>query len=63
MPKTYGFIRNLIIALILFALGRLIVVQFGENIGTTVIIVTVVFYGVWYVNYRRQKIKEKRGDK
>jgi len=45
------------IALIFFALGRIVVVQMGTTGIWIVIVALIVFYSAWWVNYRRSKKK------
>ena len=49
------FIRNIIIGLIFFAIGRYIVIQ-AEDAGRWVIFIgLIIFYSVWWFFYRRGK--------
>lgn len=52
------FFKSITIALVLFAIGRFIVIQ-TEELGRWVIFIgLVIFYAVWWVSYRRGKRKE-----
>jgi len=63
MPRSYGFVRSIFIALIFFAIGRLLVMQFGIDLGGVIVGVTLVFYVLWIWFYRRKRASErKRGD-
>jgi hypothetical protein len=60
MPKIEigPFIQSIAIALVLFAVGRFIVVQ-TEGAGRWVIYATlIIFYAAWWVWYRRGKRKK-----
>jgi hypothetical protein len=59
MPKIklLPIAKSIAIALIFFALGRILVLQLG-NIGIVIVLVVViVFYGIWWVNYQKNKRK------
>ena len=60
MPKIEvgPFIQSIVIALVLFAIGRLIVIQM-EDLGRWVIFAAVIiFYAAWWVFYQRRKRKK-----
>jgi membrane protein DedA with SNARE-associated domain len=60
MPKIdFGpFIQSIVIALILFAIGRFIVIQM-EDVGRWVIFAAlIIFYAAWWVFYQRRKRKK-----
>jgi hypothetical protein len=53
--KIGPFIKSIAIALVFFAIGRLVVVQMG-GVGSWIILIgLVVFYAVWWVFYQRGK--------
>jgi hypothetical protein len=57
MPKIklLPIAKSIAIALIFFALGRILVLQLG-NIGIVIVLVVViVFYGIWWVKYQKNK--------
>ena len=57
MPKIklVPIAKSIAIALIFFALGRILVLQLG-NLGIVIVLVVViVFYGIWWVNYQKNK--------
>ena len=60
MPKIDlgPFIQSIAIALVLFAIGRFIVIQM-EDVGRWVIFAAlIVFYAAWWIFYQRRKRKK-----
>ena len=60
MPKIniIPIIQSITIALIFFALGRLMVIQMG-NLGIWIVAgLLIIFYVVWWIIYQRGKRKE-----
>ena len=60
MPKIdFGpFIQSIAVALVLFAVGRFIVVQ-TDGTGRWVIYAgLIIFYAAWWFSYRRRKRKK-----
>ena len=60
MPKIdFGpFIQSIAIALILFAIGRFIVVQTGGSGRWVIFAALIIFYAAWWVFYQRRKRKK-----
>ena len=60
MPKIdFGpFIQSIVIALILFAVGRFIVVQTGGSGRWLIFAGLIIFYAIWWVSYQRRKRKK-----
>lgn len=60
MPKIDlgPFIQSIVVALVLFAIGRFIAIQM-DDVGRWVIyIALIIFYAVWWVSYQRRKRKK-----
>ncbi len=52
-----SLIRFVVIAVVLYAIGRFFVVQMGNNGSWLIIVGVIVFYAVWWNNYQRNKKK------
>ena len=59
MPKIkiLPIVQSIAIALVFFALGRIMVIQMGTLGVWIAVILVIVFYAVWWVNYQRGKQK------
>lgn len=55
--KVSYYIRSVAIALVFFALGRLLVLQMGTTGYWVIGLLLVVFYAAWWVFIRRGKEK------
>jgi hypothetical protein len=53
--KLLPIIKSIIIALIFFALGRIMLLQMGTLGIVIAIALVVIFYIIWGVSYRRGK--------
>jgi hypothetical protein len=60
MPKIdFGpFIQSIVIALVLFAVGRFIVLQTGGAGRWVIYAGLIIFYAAWWVFYQRRKRKK-----
>ena len=55
--KILPIIKNIAIALIFFALGRLMVINLG-TLGIVLIFIFVIgFYAIWWARFQRNKTK------
>jgi hypothetical protein len=59
MPKIklLPIAKSIAIALIFFAVGRLMVIQMGTKGIWIVAILVIGFYSIWWVSYKRRKRK------
>lgn len=55
--KWTPLVISIVIALVFFALGRMIMVQMGSNGIWVVVVMLVVFYAGWWMLYQRSKRK------
>jgi hypothetical protein len=55
--KILPIIKNIAIALIFFALGRLMVIKLGTFGIVLIFIFVIVFYAVWWTRFQRSKAK------
>ena len=55
--KILPIIKSITIALIFFALGRLMVIRMGNTGIWVIVIALLVFYAIWWQMYQRNKQK------
>lgn len=53
--KILPIIKNIAIALIFFAFGRLMVIKLGTLGIVLTFVFVIVFYAIWWVSYQRGK--------
>ena len=55
--KVGPFVRSILFAMVFFVLGRIIILQMGNNGIWLIVFLLVVFYFGWWALFRRGKRK------